>query len=107
MNRRGFLGTMLAACAAPAVVRAESLMRVKPIVLAGDAEFEGIAELLRMHNQVLEETMLFGRSALLVTYNGLWRPVRTGLPAPARRKLPGGVRPDWSPVQHVWVPNEK
>jgi hypothetical protein len=28
MDRRGFLGVMLAACAAPAVVRASSLMRV-------------------------------------------------------------------------------
>lgn len=26
MNRRGFLGSILAACAAPAIVRAESLM---------------------------------------------------------------------------------
>ena len=31
MNRRGFLGTMLAACAAPAIVRADSLMRIVPV----------------------------------------------------------------------------
>jgi polygalacturonase len=31
MDRRGFLGSMLAACAAPAIVRADSLMRVIPI----------------------------------------------------------------------------
>ena len=31
MNRRGFLGAMLAACAAPAIVRAESLMRIAPV----------------------------------------------------------------------------
>lgn len=30
MNRRGFLGSILAACAAPAIVRADSLMRVVP-----------------------------------------------------------------------------
>lgn len=30
MNRRGFLGAMLAACAAPAIVRADSLMRIVP-----------------------------------------------------------------------------
>ena len=30
MNRRGFLASMFAACAAPALVRAESLMRVVP-----------------------------------------------------------------------------
>ena|SRR6185369_3233199 len=28
MDRRGFLGSILAACAAPAIVRADSLMRV-------------------------------------------------------------------------------
>lgn len=30
MNRRGFLGSILAACAAPAIVRADSLMRIVP-----------------------------------------------------------------------------
>lgn len=30
-TRRGFLGAMLAACAAPAIVRADSLMRVIPL----------------------------------------------------------------------------
>lgn len=28
MNRRGFLGSIIAACAAPAIVRADSLMRI-------------------------------------------------------------------------------
>lgn len=28
MNRRGFLGSILVGCAAPAIVRAESLMRI-------------------------------------------------------------------------------
>jgi hypothetical protein len=31
MNRRGFLGAMLTACAAPAIVRADSLMRIVPV----------------------------------------------------------------------------
>lgn len=31
MNRRGFLGSILAACAAPAIVRADSLMRIVPL----------------------------------------------------------------------------
>jgi hypothetical protein len=40
MNRRGFLGAMLAACAAPAIVRAGVLMPVKQaIVLPGDNRF--------------------------------------------------------------------
>lgn len=33
MDRRGFLAAMLAACAAPAIVRAGSIMRAKPIIL--------------------------------------------------------------------------
>ena len=40
MDRRSFLGVILAAAVAPAVVRAESIMRVRPIVLPGDVEFE-------------------------------------------------------------------
>ncbi len=39
-TRRGFLGSILAACAAPAIVRADSLMRILPaetLVLSGDA----------------------------------------------------------------------
>lgn len=35
MNRRSFLSSMLAACVAPAIVRAESIMRVKPVLLPG------------------------------------------------------------------------
>lgn len=31
MNRRGFLGAILAGCAAPAIVRADALMRVVPL----------------------------------------------------------------------------
>lgn len=36
MDRRGFLTAMLAACAAPALVRAESIMRIKPVLLLDD-----------------------------------------------------------------------
>lgn len=39
MNRRGFLGSILALCAAPAIVRIGSLMPVRNIVLPTDAEF--------------------------------------------------------------------
>lgn len=38
MERRGFLGAMLAACAAPAIVRAASLMKVSGIVIPTDEE---------------------------------------------------------------------
>ncbi len=34
MNRRGFLGSIIAACAAPAIVRADALMRVVPVETA-------------------------------------------------------------------------
>lgn len=36
MNRRGFLGSILALGAAPAIVRAESIMRITPIVRLTD-----------------------------------------------------------------------
>ena len=36
MDRRGFLGAMLAACAAPAIVRAGSLMRIAPALIVTD-----------------------------------------------------------------------
>jgi hypothetical protein len=41
MNRRGFLASMLAAAAAPAIVRAASLMPVRPLglILPGDEEW--------------------------------------------------------------------
>ena len=35
MNRRGFLGLILATGVAPAVVRAESIMRVRPVLYNG------------------------------------------------------------------------
>jgi len=34
LNRRGFLAGMLAACAAPAIVKAGSLMRINPAIVA-------------------------------------------------------------------------
>lgn len=36
MDRRNFLAAMLAGCAAPAVVKVGSLMRIKPIMLLED-----------------------------------------------------------------------
>lgn len=39
MNRRGFMSSLLALGMAPAIVRAESLMRIKPILLPGE-DFE-------------------------------------------------------------------
>ncbi len=42
MNRRGFLGSILAACAAPAIVRADALMRILPKELVVDAYYIGV-----------------------------------------------------------------
>lgn len=41
MNRRGFLGSILTACVAPAIVRADSLMRVVPreVLVLEDLEY--------------------------------------------------------------------
>lgn len=42
MNRRNFLGAMLAACAAPAIVRAGSLMRINPAIVTPTMEIGSI-----------------------------------------------------------------
>lgn len=49
MDRRNFLSAMLAACAAPAIVRADALMRVMPI-----------------------ETIIFNPYALIGRYGYTW-----------------------------------
>lgn len=61
MDRRTFLGTMLAACAAPAIVRADSLMRIVPIkapyyvmVCNDPRSFYGIS----LEEQQLEDAMI-------------------------------------------------
>jgi hypothetical protein len=49
MNRRGFLGSILVACAAPAIVRADSLMRIVPmetlVSVGADDVFKTLTEL--------------------------------------------------------------
>lgn len=73
MNRRGFLGSILAACAAPAIVRADSLMRIVPreatIITSTDGITWGAAnrlltidEITRETLKVLERNMVFGQS---------------------------------------------
>lgn len=69
MNRRGFLGAILAAAAAPVVVKAESLMRVKPIVLPGDAEFQDITVTLGDYVDARRDAVAVTRKML-----GLARP---------------------------------
>lgn len=50
MNRRGFLGAMLAACAGPAIVRAESLM---PVRVPLPKEYEWVEEKFDFVNQMV------------------------------------------------------
>ena len=78
MNRRGFLGAMLAACAAPAIVRADSLMRIIPM----DAPVVGLtsgmvmmqeafgADIQEMVEQQLGERMQLVRE--MVLYGSLY-----------------------------------
>ena len=50
MNRRGFLGGLLAIAAAPAIVKASSLMQVRPVVAAAprDPLLDKIIEVCRV-----------------------------------------------------------
>lgn len=52
MNRRGFLASMLASAMAPAVVRAESIMRIRPIVLPGEGEFDALMARVAAHSSI-------------------------------------------------------
>lgn len=48
MNRRGFLGACLAACAAPAIVRASSIMLPRPIVIQRIEPYSIVGQLWRL-----------------------------------------------------------
>lgn len=73
MNRRSFLGAMFAACAAPAIVRADSLMRIVPmhtLIDVTEADIERIMHTLwgdGIHDDTLAlQAALDGKS---VVYN--------------------------------------
>lgn len=66
MNRRGFLGSILALGAAPAIVRADSLMRVIPldteiIVLSGNTLLT-IDMITKEALRILHKNMVFVKS---------------------------------------------
>jgi hypothetical protein len=69
MDRRGFLGSILAACAAPAIVRASSLMQGRGIVVASLAETisYGGGNQLVTANAVAREMLEILRGSLLFT----------------------------------------
>lgn len=91
MNRRGFLGSILAACAAPAIVRADSLMRIVPldtvilpafhpdaILMEADAIDGGLVALDRMLREWSQYDL--AREATITRYdvqaesvNGVWQ----------------------------------
>ena len=74
MNRRDFLGAMLAACAAPAIVRADSLMRIVPRETTVVTPFEAVAvtrymtmdEIVREALRLAHENVVFvsGKSVI-------------------------------------------
>jgi len=74
MNRRGFLGAIIAACAAPAIVRADSLMRIVPrdTTLLLPLEWDGFdwGAINRLKGEILAHALrdtLFGCSMYSVT----------------------------------------
>ena len=88
MNRRGFLGAMLAACAAPAIVRADSLMRIIPMDVpvievpsgmvmmqeaCGEDIPEWMAQQLGERVQLVREMVLYG-SLYAATSKSLYLP---------------------------------
>lgn len=87
MDRRSFLGSILAACAAPAIVRADSLMRIVPrdvgvmtfatqevslgftidqpdLILCGDSFAEIVAYTFRKHQKEIRDSVI-ARNAFL------------------------------------------
>lgn len=65
MNRRGFIGSILAACAAPAIVRADSLMRVFA------PHESGLLVVTRVAGNQLTAYDIITREALLILDNQL------------------------------------
>jgi len=55
LNRRGFIGSLAAALAAPAIVRAGSLMPVKALPIDRQIRLEFIAEMLSQANDLLDD----------------------------------------------------
>jgi hypothetical protein len=76
MNRRGFLAGMLAACAAPAIVKASSIMRVVPIVVSRNPLFCGeIGQMsgIRIYREgLVEPTIGAVRQLKLADIDRIW-----------------------------------
>ena len=72
MNRRGFLGSILALSAAPAIVRADSLMRVVPVnlLVAGPAGFPAGTVRELMVNDVATDDLIYRYDVLGRGVNG-------------------------------------
>lgn len=76
MNRRGFLGAILAAGVAPAIVRVESLMRLPSVIIPTDAEITAVVSgnrlltiemITREALHILESNLTFTRKTM-----GVW-----------------------------------
>lgn len=68
MNRRGFLSSILALGAAPAIVRAESLMKVSGIIVPLDP-FEGFEWTNRPGYPLLTPTLITRESLKILKQN--------------------------------------
>lgn len=70
MDRRGFLGAILAAGVAPAIVRASSLMSVRGLLVPTHLDsFDAFAQamlepIIDQHLQALEDMIIYGASVL-------------------------------------------
>lgn len=78
MNRRGFLGAMLAACAAPAIVRAGSLMRINQKIIIPESPamlydwVEHFKELqARAFCDAMESALMYGMGVKITIMGGL------------------------------------
>lgn len=95
MQRRGFLGAMLAAAAAPAFVRAGSLMRVNPRIIA-PAYAQGLASSMLLTQDVITREclrVLEGRLAFTSNINRDWE---------SQIGFPGQTIRIAKPPRYVW-----
>lgn len=70
MDRRGFLGSILALAAAPAIVRASSLMKVAPSGLMLPARGNQLLTIQDITNETLR---VLSKADLWVSFNGVYQ----------------------------------
>lgn len=89
-TRRGFLGSILAACAAPAIVKAEILMPVRQLILPPAARTNTLITcdmIVREALKVLNDTLVFSDVVNENWDASLWVPDKRIRVVPPRRYL--------------------